>query len=106
MDKSKPKSAYDAYLRRNVAAPTGMFKQNMENLREATNANNELFHNIGQMLADHAQHIEALKFEINDLRGFMNWAMHTHPTIMQEYKAVEDLTGEGGIDRVLKEWGE
>ena len=106
MAESKPKSAYDAYLRRHVATPNGMYKQNMENLREATNANHELFATIGQILADHTQHIEALKFEINDLRGFMNWAMHTHPTIMQEYKAVEDLTGEGGIDRVLKEWGE
>lgn len=106
MGESRPKSAYDAYQRRSVAAPNGMYRQNMDNLREATNANHELFHVIGQLLADHAQHIEALKFEINDLRGFMNWAMHTHPTIMQEYKAVEDLTGEGGIDRVLKEWGE
>lgn len=106
MQEIKRKSAYDAYQRRGVATPNGVYKQNMEDLREATNANHELFHTIGQLLSDHAQHIEALRFEINDLRGFMNWAMHTHPTIMQEYSAVQDLTGEGGIDRLLKEWGE
>jgi hypothetical protein len=47
--------------------------------------------NMTYALNDHAEIIDTMYAELNDLKGFYMWVTDTYPEHMQQYRAVLDL---------------
>lgn len=104
------RSAYDAYRTRAISRPDMKAVSNtLSNAKRGSDSTLEMIHGAYELIEGHAAHIEQLRAELNDMLGFMNWAMNTYPNIMHEYKAVDDLvkstSPESNLDKLLNEWG-
>lgn len=103
-------STWERYQSRAAMRPTDIHSRKMEDLRTAAQSNTDMLAHVLEMLVDHANMIDAVKFRVKELQGFMDWATTTHPTIFAEYKAVGDLAQASGgntkLDKLLKDWTE
>lgn len=102
-------SSWERYQNRAVMRPTDLHGRKMEDLRTAAQSNTDMLAHVLEMLNDHANMLDAVKFRVKELQGFMDWATTTHPTIFAEYKAVGDLAQASGntkLDKLLKDWTE
>lgn len=103
-------STWERYQSRAAMRPTDIHSRKMEDLRTAAQSNTDMLAHVMEMLVDHANMIDAVKFRVKELQGFMDWATTTHPTIFAEYKAVGDLAQASGgntkLDKLLKDWTE
>ena len=103
-------TAWDKYQNRAAVRPTDIHRSKMEDLRQTAQTNTDILAHVLEMLADHANMLDAMKFRIKELQGFMDWATTTHPNIFAEYKAVGDLAQASGgntkLDKLLKDWTE
>lgn len=102
-------SAWERYQSRAAARPTDLHSRRLEDMRQSAQTNVDMQTHVLEMLIDHANMIDAIKFRVKEMQGFMDWAMTTHPTIFAEYKAVGELVeasggGKGSFDEMLKEW--
>jgi nicotinamide riboside transporter PnuC len=52
---------------------------------------NGTFANITYTVNNHAEMIDTMYAELNDLKGFYMWVTDTYPEHMQQYRAVLDL---------------
>jgi hypothetical protein len=62
------------------------YTPNIEN-----NSLNNVLSNVGFTINDHADRIDKMFVELNDLKGFYQWITDTYPEHMQQYRAVLDL---------------
>lgn len=103
-------STWERYQSRAAMRPTDIHSRKMEDMRTAAQTNTDILTHVMEMLVDHANMIDAVKFRVKELQGFMDWATTTHPTIFAEYKAVGDLAQASGgntkLDKLLKDWTE
>ena len=103
-------TAWDKYQNRAAVRPTDIHRSKMEDLRQTAQTNTDILAHVLEMLVDHANMLDAMKFRIKELQGFMDWATTTHPNIFAEYKAVGDLAQASGgntkLDKLLKDWTE
>lgn len=102
-------TAWETYQNRSATRPSDLHGHKLEDMRTATQTNVDILGHVLEMLTDHANMIDAMKFRIKEMQGFMDWATTTHPTIFAEYKAVGDLAQASGntkLDKLLKDWTE
>jgi hypothetical protein len=47
--------------------------------------------NLGQVTNDHAIRIDELRNEFENMKAFMLWVSETHPEVMREHNALQDI---------------
>ncbi len=52
---------------------------------------NNAVQNINMTLSDHANRLDSLFMELNDMRGFYMWIVNTYPEHLEQYRAIFDL---------------
>lgn len=88
---SKAPSMWERYQNRAAVRPSDRHTQKLGDMQIAANTNNEMLQQILEMLTDHAANIDALKMQIKEVQGFMDWASTTHESIFREYDALNNI---------------
>jgi len=89
---SKAPTAWERYRDRPAARPKIQNGDRISSMTDLAQEQDKLMADVMLMLSDHANIIDALKQQLKDMQGFMDWATTTHPTIFAEYNAIGDLT--------------
>ena len=88
----KAPSMWERYRERPAARPRISNGERISTMTDLAQEQDKLMADVMLMLSDHANIIDALKQQLKDVQGFMDWATTTHPTIFAEYNAIENLT--------------
>ena len=91
MDKPKASSLWERYRDRAAARPKMGNGERISSMADMAQEQDRLMGDVMQMLADHANIIDALKAQLKDIQHFMDWATVTHENIFKEYKSVHDI---------------
>ena len=91
MTTQKPQSMWERYRDRPAARPKMGNGERISSMADMAQEQDRLMGDVMQMLADHANIIDALKAQLKDIQHFMDWATATHENIFKEYKSVHDI---------------